>query len=160
MKILKDLDRESFKTRFPYKKSCHQYLSDLKWNDGYNCKKCEGTRYIKGKQPLSRRCSNCGYDESTTVDTLFHKLKFGIDKAFEMMYEITISKKGANSIWLAEHFGVNQKTAYSFRSKVQLAMKSSQQHPLINDVHVDEFEIGTPKKGEQGRSHSEKKLGL
>tara|TARA_R110002049_G_scaffold97782_2_gene238145 strand:- start:79 stop:225 length:147 start_codon:yes stop_codon:yes gene_type:complete len=36
-----------------------------------------------------------------------------------MLYEITTSKKGANSIWLAERFGVNQKTAWLFRQKVQ-----------------------------------------
>lgn len=74
-----------------------------------------------------------------------------------MSYEITTSKKGANSIWLAERFGVNQKTAWLFRQKVQAAMKSSEQFPLEGEVHVDEFEIGTPKKGEQGRSKSKGK---
>ncbi len=75
-----------------------------------------------------------------------------------MLYEITTSKKGANSIWLVEHFGVNQKTAWAFRQKVQAGMKSSEQYPLEGEVHVDEFEIGTPQKGEQGRSKSEKKI--
>ena len=158
MKILKELDRQSFKGRFETKKDCYSYLADIKWADGYSCKRCKSEKYIKGKQPHSRRCSKCGYDESTTAGTLFHKLKFGIDKAFEMLYEITTSKKGANSIWLAEHFGVNQKTAWAFRQKVQSAMKSSEQFPLEDQVHVDEFEIGTPQKGEQGRSKSEKKV--
>jgi len=53
----------------------------------------------------------------------------------EMAYDIATSKKGANSIWL-------------FRRKVQEAMKSSEQFPLEDEVHVDEFEIGTPQKGE------------
>ena len=75
-----------------------------------------------------------------------------------MLYEITTSKKGANSIWLAERFGLNQKTTWAFRQKVQLAMKSSEQYPLEGEVHVDEFEIGTPQKGEQGRSKSDKKM--
>jgi len=35
-------------------------------------------------------------------------------------------------------------------------MKSSEQFPLEDEVHVDEFE--TPQKGEQGRSKSEKKI--
>ena len=126
--------------------------------DGYKCTRCDSNKYIKGKQPESHRCSKCGYDESTTAGTLFHKLKFGIDKAFEMLYEITTSKKGANSIWLAEHFGINQKSAWLFRQKVQLAMKSSEQFPLEDEVHVDEFEIGTPQAGEQGRSKSDKKV--
>lgn len=158
MRILKELDRQSFKERFSSKQDCYEFLAELKWSKGYNCKRCQGTVYIKGKQPASRRCSKCGYDESTTTGTLFEKLKFGIDKALEMLYEITTSKKGANSIWLAEHFGVNQKTAWLFRQKVQLAMKSSEQYPLEDEVHVDEFEIGTPQKGEQGRSKSDKKV--
>ncbi|SEM61718.1 ISXO2-like transposase domain-containing protein, partial [bacterium A37T11] len=84
--------------------------------------------------------------------------KFDIRKAFGMLYDITTSKKGANSIWLAERYGVNQKTSWLFRQKVQLAMKSGEQYPLEEEVHVDEFEIGTPQKGEQGRSKSEKKV--
>jgi len=158
MKILKELDRQTFKSRFKSKQDCYNFLAEIKWGNGYSCKRCNGQEYIKGKQPASRRCSKCGYDESTTTDTLFHKLKFGIDKAFEMLYEIVTSKKGANSIWLAEHFGVNQKTAWAFRQKVQQAMQSGQKHPLEQEVHVDEFEIGTPQSGEQGRSKSEKKV--
>ena len=37
-------------------------------------------------------------------------------------------------------------------------MKSSERFPLEKEIHVDEFEIGTPKEGEPGRSHSEKKI--
>ena len=158
MKILKELDRDTFTSRFGTKRACFQYLADQKWENGYFCKKFKHTKHTRGKQPCSRRCRKCGYDESTTADTLFHKLKFGIDKAFEMLYEISTSKKGANSIWLAERFGVNQKTTWLFRQKVQKAMESSEQHPLEDDVHVDEFEIGTPQKGEQGRSKSDKKV--
>ena len=37
-------------------------------------------------------------------------------------------------------------------------MKSSEKYPLEDEVHVDEFEIGTPQKGEQGRGKSVKKI--
>jgi hypothetical protein len=37
-------------------------------------------------------------------------------------------------------------------------MKSSEKYPLEKEVHVDKFEIGTPKKGEQGRSKSATKI--
>jgi len=158
MKLLKELDRETFQSQFGTKDQCYEYLANEKWTDGYSCSRCGHKDYIKGKQPHSRRCRKCGMDESTTAGTLFHKLKFGIDKAFGMLYEITTSKKGANSIWLGERFGVQQKTAWLFRRKVQEAMKSGEQYPLEDDVHVDEFEIGTPQKGEQGRSASEKKM--
>ncbi len=157
MKISKELDRQTFKDKSQTQEDCHRFLAELKWSSGYSCNRCNPEKYIKGKQPFSKRCSKCGFDESTSSGTLSHKLKFGIDKAFEMLYEITISKKGANSIWLAEHFNVNQTKAWGFRQKVQLAMQSSDQFPLERDVHVDEFEIGTPQKREQGRSKVKKR---
>jgi len=75
-------------------------LAELKWADGYACKKC-------------------GNDESTTTRTLLQNLKLDILKVFGMLYEITTSKKGANSIWLAQRFGLNQKTTWAFHQKIQ-----------------------------------------
>lgn len=63
-----------------------------------------------------------------------------------MLYKIATSKKGAGSVWLAERFGVQQNTAWLFRQKVQMAMESSQNHPLEEEVHIDEFEIGHLKR--------------
>lgn len=158
MKLLKELSRSEFEAQFGTRESCLSYLSELKWGSFYNCLKCNHLKYHRGKQSFSRRCCKCGYDESVTANTLFHKLKIDIISAFGMLYEICTSKKGANSIWLAERYGVQQKTAWLFRQKVQVAMESSKQFPLEQDVHVDEFEIGTPKEGEQGRSKSATKM--
>ncbi len=157
MKINKRLTRHEFREHFGSSGQCLQYLSEKKWSGGYACRKCGHSKYSKGKKMHGRRCTRCGYDESPTSHTLFHKLKFGIDRAFEMTFDIVTSKKGANSIWLAEKYGVKQMTAWFFRQKIQVAMKSSQRFPLEHEVHVDEFEIGTPKEGEPGRSHSEGK---
>src|SRR5690606_7314888 len=152
MKLLKDISRKKFKVQFGTKEKCMLHLANLKWQNGYNCRKCACERYSAGKQISSRRCKRCGYDESPSAHTLFHKMKFGIENAFEVLYDIATSKKGASSIWLGERYEVKQTTAWLFRRKAQSAMKSSGHNPLIDDVHVDEFEIGTPKKGEQGRS--------
>lgn len=158
MRILKELSRQEFQERFGSNAQCLEYLSKVKWSLGYSCIRCKNKKHIRGKRPFNRRCIKCGYEESPTANTLFHKVKFGISKAFEMAYDISSSKKGSNSIWLAERHGVKQMTAWLFRRKVQEAMKSSEKYPLLGEVHVDEFEIGTPQKGEQGRSKSEKKI--
>jgi hypothetical protein len=157
MKLLKTLTRQAFHERFPDADSCYSYLASIKWKQGYTCKRCGHSRWYAGSKPHSRRCLQCKYDESPTAHTLFHKLKFNLHTAFLMLYEISTSKKGSNSIWLAERFGVQQKTAWLFRQKVQEAMESSRQYPLSDHVHVDEFEIGTPQPGEYGRSKTEKK---
>jgi hypothetical protein len=70
MRILKELDIQIFKERCTSKQDCFELLAELKWQDGYHCKRCESNMYIKGKQPASRRCSKCGYDESTTTGIL------------------------------------------------------------------------------------------
>lgn len=158
MKILKGLSRQEFREQFGTEEQCLAFLSASKWGDDYSCLKCKNEKYCTGRKMHNRRCTRCGYEESPTANTLFHKLKFGIDVAFEMAYDIATSKKGANSIWLAERHAVRQTTAWLFRRKVQEAMKSSEKFPLQNEVHVDEFEIGTPQKGEQGRSKSENKI--
>ena len=160
MKILKSLFREGFKEKFGTKEQCLSYLSNEKWGDFYTCNKCKKTKYSEGRKAFNRRCSKCGHDESATANTLFHKVKFGIDKAFEMAYDISTSKKRASSIWLAERHGVKQMVAWLFRRKVQQAVKSSEEFLLEKEVYVDESEIGTPQKGEQGRSKSEKKVRL
>lgn len=41
--------------------------------------------------------------------------------------------------------------------KVRKAMKSSQQYPLSEIVHVDEFTVGGKEEGKQGRSYDSKK---
>ncbi len=158
MRILKELSRQEFRERFGSEEQCLEYLAKHKWLLGYECLKCKNKKYSAGRSMFNRRCTSCGYEESPTANTLFHKVKFGISNAFEMAYDISTSKKGSNSIWLAERHGVKQMTAWLFRRKVQEAMKSSENHPLEGEVHVDEFEIGTPQKGEQGRSKSEKKI--
>ena len=158
MKIEKGINLQGFKKRFSSKDECYKHLANFKWSEGYNCTRCNHSHFIKGKQPHSRRSKQCGYDESTTKSTLFDHLRFDVTKSFGMLYEIVTRKKGESSIELAERFNVNQKTAWSFRQKIQSVMLSSEQYPLENEVHVDEFEIGTPQKGEQGRSASEKKI--
>lgn len=158
MKLIKELTRKNFEKSYGTTDQCLSYLAAIKWGNQFCCRNCQGNNYGKGKRLYNRRCKQCSYDESPTAHTLFHKMKFGLDSAFGMLYDISTSKKGANSIWLAERYGVKQQAAWLFRQKVQLAMKSSEQHPLEGDVHVDEFEIGTPQKGEQGRSKSTKKV--
>lgn len=97
---------------------CYAYLAELKWGNGFKCRRCEVIRFIKDKQPFTAGAPNSALMSPTTAFTLFHKLKLDIDKGFGMLYEIVTSKKRASSIWLTERFGVQQNTALLFRQKV------------------------------------------
>jgi len=157
MKTLKNPIAD-FRTQFGTNESCYQYLADMKWKDGYACKKCGNLEFRKGNKHLERRCKSCGYNESPLAGTLFHSMKIPLSTAFEMVYRISVNKKGISSIALSREYNVNQNTAFAFKQKVQLCMKSSGNHPLEGVIHIDEFVIGGPDEGCQGRSSESDKL--
>lgn len=157
MKTTRGLSRREFEVKFGTNEQCLSFLYNQKWGNGFVCQNCNHTKCRVGKKRLFKRCLHCGKEESPTAHTLFHKCKFDLYKAFGMIYDILTSKKGANTIWLAERYEVSQNTAWLFKRKIQHYMGSSKNHLLRGVIHVDEFEVGTPKPGEQGRSASETK---
>jgi hypothetical protein len=148
----------TFNKKFKDDNDCYEYLSLIKWEDGFICRKCNYGKYCNGKKPFARRCLKCKYDESPTVNTMFEKLKFSILIAFHIAFKISTKKKGMSSLELSNEFELRQKTCWSFKQKVQEAMKSSLTSPLTGTVHADEFVIGGPEEGKKGRSKGLKKL--
>ena len=148
----------TFNKRFKEDLDCYEYLSSIKWEKGYSCKKCNNDKYYIGKKPFSRRCLKCKYDESPTVNTMFEKLKFPILIAFHIIFKVSTKKKGMSSMELSNEFELRQKTCWSFKQKVQQVMKSSLKSPLTGIIHADEFVVGGSEEGKKGRSKGAKKL--
>uniref|UniRef100_UPI004047EA2B IS1595 family transposase n=1 Tax=Mariniflexile sp. TaxID=1979402 RepID=UPI004047EA2B len=156
--IFKGVNSIKFNQHFKTDSDCLDYLAEIKWADGFECKRCSNDKFCVGKKPHNRRCTKCRYDESPTADTMFNKLKFSILIAFHIAFKISTKKKGMSSLELSNEFELRQKTCWAFKQKVQLAMESSLKSPLTGMVHVDEFVIGGPEKGEKGRSKGLKRL--
>jgi hypothetical protein len=131
-----------FYKRFPDEESCYNYLAEIKWEEGYVCKKCGHTNYCSGRKPYSRRCTRCKYDkydEGPTAGTMFDKCKFSLHLAFHIVFKLNTKKKGMSSPELSHEFDLRQMTCWEFKRKVQQAMRSSMRYPLTGTVHVDEF---------------------
>lgn len=156
--MFKGITVAAFNKAFCCEQDCQQYLFDLKWKDGYRCRKCSYTKSVKGKTGFHLRCANCGYDESVTAHTLFHKVKIPLLKAFRMGFRISVRKKGMSTTELAKEFEVNQKSSWLFKRKSQEAMESSGNYLLEGKLEVDELMIGGADEGEPGRSKGDKKL--
>lgn len=146
-----------FVKQFPDDATCLETLSKLKWSNGFKCYKCGHTNYCSATRPFDRECTSCHTIESPTAHTLFHKVKFGIQKAFCIVFEMSCTTKGVSTTQLAKRYGITQKTAWLFTQKVKLSMKSSKQYPMNSNVQVDEFVIGGKETGKQGRSYDTKK---
>jgi len=147
-----------FNQQFKTDEDCYSYIAAIKWENGYECRKCSNNKYILGKKPFSRRCSKCKYDESATAGTMFDKVKFPILIAFHIIFKIGTKKKGMSSLELSHEFELRQKTCWEFKWKIQQAMQSSLMYPLEGEIHVDELWIGGPEETKRGRSLGSKKL--
>lgn len=146
-----------FSTRFSTEEKCLEYLSHIKWKNGYQCAKCGHEKYFEGKRSSGKCCTRCHYDESPTAHTLFHKVKFPIQKAFYITFLVVTGKKGISTYELSRKLGLQQKTCWLFKRKVMEAMKSSGKHPLTGNVEIDEFYVGGPEESNRGRGNEKKR---
>ena len=156
MELFKGQSLLEFTERFKTDLDCEEYLASLKWEDGYCCRKCGHKKY-QVRKDFSRTCNICGDTESPTAGTLFHRLKFGLRKAFFICFEMTTTTKGLSASQVARRYEISRQTAHYFMQKVREAMKSSELHKLNDRVQVDEFTIGGKEEGKQGRSYDTKK---
>lgn len=147
-----------FRKQFETQDQCEKHLVKEKNLNGFKCKKCKSDKFIKGYMKNDIRCKSCGYNESPTSNTLFHSIKIKLSIAFEMVYRISVNKKGISTLELSREYDINPKTAYNFKRKVQASMKSSETNTLKGLIHVDEFMYGGKAEGCQGRSNKSEKL--
>lgn len=156
MNIFKGQDLLKFAEQFKTDDDCKEYLSKIKWEKGYDCVKC-GHSASQIRADFSRTCNKCSHIESASANTLFHKVKFGLRKAFFVCFEMSTSTKSLSASYMAVRYSVTERTARLFMHKVREAMKSSEENPMDGDVHVDEFVLGGKEKGKVGRSYDSKK---
>ncbi len=143
---------EHFKTD----SNCKEYLANIKWANGFECLKCKN-KTSQVRKNFSRTCNKCSHTETASANTLFHKVKFGLRKAFFICFEMSSTTKSLSASYMGVRFGVTEKTARLFMHKVREAMKSSENHPMKGRVHIDEFVIGGKEKAKIGRSYDSKK---
>ena len=96
-----------------------KFIADAKWEDGFVCRKCGHTNYCEGKTPSSRRCTRCKTEESATAHTLFHNIKFPINKAFYIAYNVCVEGKEFSSYDYSDKLELNQMTCWKFRKRIK-----------------------------------------
>lgn len=156
MNIFKGQNLIEFAECFKTDEDCKEYLSILKWEEGYICRKC-GHKKSQVRKDFSRTCNICSDTESSTANTLFHKVKFGLRKAFFICFEMSTTTKSLSAMQMSVRYGVQENTARLFMHKVREAMKSNGNNPIKGIVHVDEFVVGGHEESKQGRSYDSKK---
>ncbi|MGI6338796.1 MAG: transposase [Bacteroidales bacterium] len=102
---------------------CLEFLADLKWEDGFTCRKCGNTNSCPGKSPHSRRCTKCKTEESATSGTIFHNCKFPVSKAFYIAYTVCKKKEDISTYEYARRLSLRQMTCWKFKTKIKQALE-------------------------------------
>ncbi|MEJ1238798.1 7TM diverse intracellular signaling domain-containing protein [Chryseolinea sp. T2] len=114
----KAMDYAQFRTLYPDMLACYRFLDQLKWEKGFSCRKCGNSKYFDGAQKFSRRCTKCGYNESITSYTIFHSIKFPIEKAFYVAFLGVSGNREHTLEVLARQLDMRINTLWSFKQKV------------------------------------------
>lgn len=101
---------------------CLEFLAELKWADGFTCRKCGNTNYCNGKSPYSRRCTRCKTEESATTGTIFHNCKFPVSKAFYIAHNVCKGTEEISTYEFARRLSLRQMTCWNFKAKIQNAL--------------------------------------
>lgn len=114
-----DISPEFANELFNDKEKTLEFIAGVKWKDGFVCRKCGNTNYCEGKSSASRRCTRCKTEESATAHTLFHNIKFPINKAFYIAYNVCVADKEISSYNYSNILGLNQMTCWKFRKRIK-----------------------------------------
>ncbi|MEN0052396.1 MAG: 7TM diverse intracellular signaling domain-containing protein [Mucilaginibacter sp.] len=124
-----DLSFEEFSQKYPDREHCYQLLADLKWKNGFECKRCAYTHYSEGRRPFSRRCNKCAYEESPMQDTIFENNRIPINKAFYIVYILFATKGKISSYKIAEQLDIRQGTCWTYAIRINAIIE--QQKPAL-----------------------------
>jgi hypothetical protein len=117
-----EVDFDEFSKIYPDRETCFKFLSDLKWEKGYICRKCSNTHYGHGHLPYSRRCSKCGYEESVIAYTMLQNTRIPINKAFYMIFLMYSTKGKISSHKLSQILSIRQSTCWAYSSRIKKVM--------------------------------------
>ena len=119
----KDISEELLNELLQSDEKCLELLAEIKWENGFTCRKCGNDNYCPGKTPYARRCTKCKAEESATAGTIFHNCKFPIHKAFFIAYHVCKGKEDLSTYEFARRLSLRQMTCWNFRKKIQQALE-------------------------------------
>lgn len=136
---------------FPTEESCLEYLSILRWPNGYECMRCADKNALKIGRGLYR-CQSCKYEGSVLAGTLFQDTHKPLRLWFQAMWYVVSQKNGGSALGLQRALGLGSyHTAWEWLHKLRRAMVRPDRDKLSGVVEVNEAFIGGEQVGKQGR---------
>ena len=149
---------EEFINRFATEDNCYDYITSLRWPNGFICPRCQSTKAWKTDRNLMH-CAKCGRQTSIIAGTLFQDTRKPLRLWFHVMWWVMSQKTGVSAKNLTHTMGFRRyETAWIWLHKLRRAMIRPGRERLCGTVEVDETYIGGEEEGTRGRKIVKKAL--
>lgn len=139
-----------FERTFSTEEQCLAYLKEIRFPDGYFCRKCQHKEYWLNNRGILI-CKSCKDELSLTAGTIFHRSKLPLVTIFNALWWIVAQKNGISAVRLQRVLGLGSyRTAWTWLHKFRRLMIFLGRDKLIGDVEVDEALVGGKRVRKRG----------
>jgi len=147
-----------FEKMFNTEQDCIDYLTSIRWPQGFVCPVCGSIIYWK-KTKGRFECIDCHTETSITNGTIFHKSTKPLLIWFRAIWWIVAQKNGVSAKGLQKVLGLGSyKTSWAWLHKFRRLMVLTGRTKLNGEVEVDEVFLGGKKPGKRGRGAEGKSI--
>ena len=115
-------DLLEFEARFASEGACRDYLSALRWPEGFRCPGCGHERAWPVRK-VWFECARCGRQTSVTSGTIFQDTRKPLRLWFRAIWHVTSQKNGVSALGLQRVLGLGSyQTAWTWMHKLRRAM--------------------------------------
>ena len=151
-----------FHERFSTEEACRDYLSSVRWPEGFVCPHCghKGGTLRKGREEWLCDNRTCGKETSLRSGTVFHKSRKPLRAWLLVIYLMTTNKQGISALRVQRLLQLGSyHTALRWTRELRRCMgvALAQRDPLGPEVEMDETSIGRRDEGGKRGKGSETK---
>ncbi len=147
-----------FEKMFTTEEQCLDYLKELRFPQGYSCRKCQHNEYWLNNRGIMV-CKSCKNELSITSGTIFHRSKLPLVVIFRALWWMVAQKNGVSAIGIQRVLGLGSyRTAWVWLHKFRRLMVFPDRNKLSGKIEVDETLVGGKKAGKRGRGAEGKSL--
>ncbi len=141
-----------FMRMFATEEACMEYLSHVRWPEGFVCPACGGgTGWPTARGTIF--CGRCQRQTSLTAGTILHKTRQPLLAWFLAMWLVCTQKTGLSAKVLQRELGLSSyQTAWLMLQKLRQAMVRLGRDSLLGSVEVDETYLGGKEEAVHGRA--------
>ena len=107
------------KSKITTELKCFKILKAIS-SDTFKCENCSNKEFYTNRENFCKVCKKCKKKHSITKGTMFENVRFGLVKAFNIVYDIETSEENISSIKISKDYDITQKTAWKFIQKINL----------------------------------------